>query len=293
MVAHRHRRLRRRRPRCAVRPRTGRCAEAWIIVVPGRCRASPAALMIPGRAGRRGRGVPAARARPGAGDLLRRQRRPDRDRPDRRRLPDPVDLARDLLDQRPGRDPRAGADGAAPTSPAHAAHERIDWRGAVLVAVGMGLSRARLRAGPDAGAGTSPPPGPASSAGSPSWSSSSWSSCAPPCPLIKVRIFRDRAFVVDNARAVLLDGRVRPGRSSSPASTPRSRWATTPTRPGLYLLVFFAGFAPAAQVGGRMLDTRRRPAADGARQRAGPRRLRAVGRASSTTLSLGASGRSS
>ncbi len=26
---------------------------------------------------------------------------------------------------------------------------------------------------------------------------------------------------------------------------------------GLYLLVFFAGFAPAAQVGGRMLDTRR------------------------------------
>ena len=35
---------------------------------------------------------------------------PDRDRPDRGRLPDRVDLAGDLLDQHPGRPDRAGAD---------------------------------------------------------------------------------------------------------------------------------------------------------------------------------------
>ena len=46
---------------------------------------------------------------------------------------------------------------------------------------------------------------------------------------------------------------------------------------GLYLLVFFAGFAPAAQVGGRILDTRGRQAGPDARRRAGHRRVRAVG----------------
>ena len=65
---------------------------------------------VPGRAGHRRPDVPAARARPRAGRLLRHRRRTDRDRPDSRRLPDAVDLAGDLLGQHPGRDRRAGAD---------------------------------------------------------------------------------------------------------------------------------------------------------------------------------------
>ncbi len=72
-------------------------------------------------------------------------------------------------------------------------------------------------------------------------------------PLIQVKIFRDRAFVIDNAVLLLamiafvpvfffaaVYSQVSLGYSASNA--------------GLYLLVFFAGFAPAAQVGGRMLD---------------------------------------
>ena len=61
---------------------------------------------VPGGAGDRPRGLPGRRARPRDGDLLRHRRRPHLDRPDRRRLPHRVDLALDLLDQRPGRDHR-------------------------------------------------------------------------------------------------------------------------------------------------------------------------------------------
>ena len=90
------------RPRAAI-------AEAWIIffrVVQG----ATAALLFPAAVGDRRRLVPAARARQGDGDLLRHLRRPDRDRADRRRLPHAVDVARDLLDQHPGRDHRARPD---------------------------------------------------------------------------------------------------------------------------------------------------------------------------------------
>jgi predicted MFS family arabinose efflux permease len=74
-------------------------------------------------------------------------------------------------------------------------------------------------------------------------------------PLIKVRIFRDRAFVVDNAVLFL----------AMIAFVPVFFFASVyaqfalgfdANEAGLYLLVFFAGFAPAAQVGGRLLDAR-------------------------------------
>ena len=65
---------------------------------------------VPGRARHRGGDVRPELAGPGARAVLRHRRRADRGRPDRRRLPDPVDLAGDLLDQRPRRDHRAGAD---------------------------------------------------------------------------------------------------------------------------------------------------------------------------------------
>ncbi len=72
-------------------------------------------------------------------------------------------------------------------------------------------------------------------------------------PLIKVRIFRDRAFVVDNL--VLFFSMV--------AFVPVFFFASVYSQvslgydansAGLYLLLFFAGFAPASQIGGRMLD---------------------------------------
>ncbi|NUP53569.1 MAG: MFS transporter [Catenulispora sp.] len=72
-------------------------------------------------------------------------------------------------------------------------------------------------------------------------------------PLIRIRIFRDRGFVVDNAVLFL----------SQTAFVPVFFFASVyaqvslgfdATESGLYLLMIFAGFAPAAQVGGRMLD---------------------------------------
>jgi hypothetical protein len=74
-------------------------------------------------------------------------------------------------------------------------------------------------------------------------------------PLIKVWIFRDRAFVVDNAVLFL----------AMIAFVPVFFFASVYAQfslgfdandAGLYLVVFFGGFAPAAQIGGRMLDAR-------------------------------------
>lgn len=72
-------------------------------------------------------------------------------------------------------------------------------------------------------------------------------------PLIKVEIFKDRAFFVDNA--VLFFAMM----AFVPVFFFASVYAQAvlgynATNAGLYLLVFFAGFAPAVQVGGRILD---------------------------------------
>jgi EmrB/QacA subfamily drug resistance transporter len=74
-------------------------------------------------------------------------------------------------------------------------------------------------------------------------------------PLIRVRIFADRGFAVDNAVLFFLSivfvplfffaslyAQLALGQSASEA--------------GLYLLIFFAGFATSAQLGGRILDSR-------------------------------------
>ena len=65
---------------------------------------------VPGSDRYRGGHLRPALARPGTGVVLRHRRGADRDRPDRRRLPDRMDLAGDLLDQHPGRADRPGAD---------------------------------------------------------------------------------------------------------------------------------------------------------------------------------------
>ena len=132
--------------------------------------------------------------------------------------------------------------------------DRIDWRGAALVAAGMALSVYGFEQ--------------ASSWG---WGDGRTWACIigglvvlvvfvlvelrTPVPLIKIRIFTDRAFAVDNA--VLFFSMV--------AFVPVFFFASVYSQvslgydansAGLYLLLFFGGFAPAAQVGGRILDDR-------------------------------------
>jgi EmrB/QacA subfamily drug resistance transporter len=131
---------------------------------------------------------------------------------------------------------------------------RIDLPGAGLVAVGMGLSVLGFEQAPSWG-----------------WRNPGTWACiiggllvlaafarfelGVASPLIRVQIFRDRAFVIDNVVLLL----------SQIAFVPVFFFAAvysqvslgySASNAGLYLLVFFAGFAPAAQIGGRMLDLR-------------------------------------
>jgi EmrB/QacA subfamily drug resistance transporter len=130
--------------------------------------------------------------------------------------------------------------------------EPIDWPGAVLVITGMALSVLGFEQAPEWG-----------------WRNPGTWLCiigglavlavfvrlefGRRYPLIRMEVFRDRAFIVDNG--VLFFSMI--------AFIPVFFFAAVysqvslgydATNSGLYLLVFFAGFAPAAQVGGRMLD---------------------------------------
>jgi EmrB/QacA subfamily drug resistance transporter len=131
--------------------------------------------------------------------------------------------------------------------------ESIDIRGAILAAIGMGLSVLGFQEAQTWG-----------------WhSAATWASIIggvvvlivfavvetrTVSPLVKVRIFRDLAFVIDNG--VLFFSMI--------AFVPVFFFASVYSQvslnydannAGLYLLTFFAGFAPAAQIGGRMLDS--------------------------------------
>jgi predicted MFS family arabinose efflux permease len=132
--------------------------------------------------------------------------------------------------------------------------ERIDYLGALLAAVGMGLSVLGFEQASVWG-----------------WDNAGTWLCIiggllvivvfvlvearTESPLIQVRIFRDRAFVVDNAVLFL----------SMIAFVPVFFFASVyaqlslgfdANQAGLYLVIFFGGFAPAAQIGGRLLDAR-------------------------------------
>ena len=132
--------------------------------------------------------------------------------------------------------------------------ERIDWRGAALVAAGMALSVYGFEQASAWGWGDLK-----------TWACITggllvlvvfvFVELRTPVPLIKIRIFTDRAFSVDNA--VLFFSMV--------AFVPVFFFASVYSQvslgydannAGLYLLLFFGGFAPAAQVGGRILDQR-------------------------------------
>jgi EmrB/QacA subfamily drug resistance transporter len=133
-----------------------------------------------------------------------------------------------------------------------ARREPIDYRGAVLITAGMALSVLGLQQAH-------------------SWGWGDWRTWAcivggllilvlfvlvelrTAVPLIKIRIFADRAFTIDNA--VLFFAMM--------AFVPLFFFASVYSQvslgldangAGLYLLIFFAGFVVAAQIGGRMLD---------------------------------------
>ena len=134
-----------------------------------------------------------------------------------------------------------------------ARREPLDWRGAALIVAGMALSVLGFQQ--------------ASSWGWDDWKT--WVCIVvgfaimvvfvlvelrTDTPLIKVRIFRDRAFTIDNA--VLFFGLM--------AFVPMFFFASVYSQvslgqdasgAGLYLLIFFGGFVVAAQIGGRMLDS--------------------------------------
>ena len=131
----------------------------------------------------------------------------------------------------------------------------LDYRGAVLIALGMGLAVLGLQQSSTWGWGDP----------------ATWGTIAagldlprrlrqgrarpPKHPLIQMRIFKIRAFFVDNAVLFLI----------SIAFVPMFLFASEYAQislgyasgeAGLYLLTFFAGFATAAQFGGRILDQR-------------------------------------
>ncbi len=130
----------------------------------------------------------------------------------------------------------------------------VDWRGAVLITGGMALSVLGLQQASE-------------------WGWESWRTIASLVvgtllivafvvhelrtddPLIKVRIFSDRAFAAENAILFLL----------MIAFVPLFFFASTysqislgygTSQAGFYLLTFFAGFAVSTQIGGRILDKR-------------------------------------
>ncbi len=130
--------------------------------------------------------------------------------------------------------------------------ERIDLRGAALVAVGMGLSVLGFEQAQMWG-----------------WASPATWACVlggiaillafalielrTKAPLVQMRIFATREFVIDNL--VLFFSMI----AFVPAFFFASVYAQVSlgydaNKAGLYLLMFFGGFAPAAQIGGRMLD---------------------------------------
>jgi EmrB/QacA subfamily drug resistance transporter len=130
----------------------------------------------------------------------------------------------------------------------------LDYRGAVLISGGMGLAVLGFQQSSDWGWGD-PLTWVCILAGVALLAAFVAYELRVEDPLIRVRIFKNRGFAVDNAVLFLLSlvfipltlfasmyAQLALGQSASEA--------------GLYLLIFFGGFATAAQVGGRLLDSR-------------------------------------
>ncbi|MDQ5834509.1 MAG: MFS transporter [Actinomycetota bacterium] len=130
----------------------------------------------------------------------------------------------------------------------------LDFRGAVLISGGMGLAVLGLQQSSTWG-----------------WSSpATWGCIAAGLallvafvayelraadPLIQVRIFGDRGFAVDNLVLFCLSMAFVP-LFFFPSLYAQLSLGQSASEIGLYLLIFFAGFATASQFGGRILDSR-------------------------------------
>lgn len=139
---------------------------------------------------------------------------------------------------------------------AHPKDERnpqpIDYRGAVLVTGGMALSVLGLQQASDWGWGSWQTIG-SIVAGTLLLIAFFVHELRSEDPLIRVRIFTDRSFAADNVVLLLLSAVFIPlfFFSSTYAQLSLEQSAANA---GLYLLIFFGGFAIASQFGGRILD---------------------------------------
>jgi hypothetical protein len=141
---------------------------------------------------------------------------------------------------------------------AHIAEERrparLDLRGAVLLCAGMGLVVLGLQQASVWGWDSAATWG-CVAAGIALLAAFVVRSWREPEPLIRVRLFRDRGFAADNAILALMSV------AFVPLFLVASLYAQIclgwkPSEAGLYPLIFCGGFATAAQVGGRILDSR-------------------------------------
>ncbi|MFM9022246.1 MAG: MFS transporter [Solirubrobacterales bacterium] len=128
----------------------------------------------------------------------------------------------------------------------------IDYRGAVLVTGGMALSVLGLQQASDWGWGSWQTIG-SIVAGTLLLIAFFAHELRTEDPLIRVRIFTDRSFAADNVVLLLLSAVFIPlfFFSSTYAQLSLEQSAANA---GLYLLIFFGGFAVASQLGGRILD---------------------------------------
>ncbi len=131
---------------------------------------------------------------------------------------------------------------------------RMDYRGLVLIAAGVALG-VRFPAVRASGAGATRAPGCASSVGLALLVVFYFVELRTDSPLIQVRIFRIRPFLVENlVLGIAMMAFI-------PVFFFASEYAQislgkTASNAGVFLLFFFIGFVVAAQIGGRMLDQR-------------------------------------
>ena len=130
----------------------------------------------------------------------------------------------------------------------------LDYRGTVLIAGGMGLAVLGLQQSSQWGWGD-PATWGCIVAGLALLAAFVAYELRAENPLVRVRIFTDRAFAVDNVVLFLLMIPFIPLFFFASMYSQISLGYDA-SNAGLYLLIFFAGFATASQIGGRILDTR-------------------------------------
>jgi EmrB/QacA subfamily drug resistance transporter len=131
---------------------------------------------------------------------------------------------------------------------------RLDWTGTLLVCGGMGLSVLGLQQSTDWGWGSVATIG-SIAVGLLLLAAFVRYELGTEQPLIDIKIFRNRSFAVENLLLFLLMIGFVPLFFFS-STYAQISLGDSASEAGLYLLTFFAGFATASQIGGRILDAR-------------------------------------